>query len=177
MLEILLPCFAVLAALGVGGVMLLDRRLTRVQERLARLDDLETLAERVRGLSTELHRKELNDRVQDKLTEVGEAQRRASAALVELQSQVAELVRGLEQRAEQRAAPPAEDISERVRRQLDASGFDQVRILSDLGQLSGRSGRVVFEARRDGVVHKGHLSLADGEVVDETSRSAYAAFP
>lgn len=175
--ETVLICFFALAALGVGAVVVLDRRIARLGERLARLDDIEGLSERVRGLSTELHRKELNEALASRLTELGEAQRRVTAALVELQGQVGDLQRSTERRAREAALPPADELSSRVRQHLADRGYAQVKVLSELGELRGRSGRVVFEARRDGVLHKGHLSLADGDIVDEQVRSAYQAFP
>lgn len=176
---LLLACFGVLAALGVGAVMLLDRRFQRLHERLARLDDIEALGERVRGLSTELHRKELNERLATRLSELGEAQRRVTAALNEVQQKLVELGTLAEQRAQVAppSAPAPEDLGLRLRRHLAGRGFEQVSLLSDLGPGQGGSGKVVFEARRDGVLHKGHLELADGEVVSEQVRSAYTAFP
>ena len=74
------------------------------------------------------------------------------------------------------AAEPA-DIAHRVREHLQEQGFDSVQILSDLTRLEGRDGRVVFEARRHGAMHKGHVGLRDGAVVDEAVRAAYSAFP
>jgi hypothetical protein len=46
-----------------------------------------------------------------------------------------------------------------------------------LESLSELSGRVLFEARRRGVIHKGHVLLAAGRVQSESVQSAYAAFP
>jgi hypothetical protein len=177
MTDVLLICFGVLALLSVGGVVVIDRRLGRLQKRLQPLEDLAPLAERVRGLSTELHRKELNERLAERLTELGDAQRRVSAALAQLQTEVADVSRSLERSAVAAEQPPSDELGERVRLHLAGRGYDHVAVLSDLTGLEGRSGRVVFEARRDGVMHKGHLALADGEIVDETVRAAYAAFP
>ncbi|RKY22204.1 MAG: hypothetical protein DRQ55_01865 [Planctomycetota bacterium] len=177
MIEVLLICFAVLAALSVGGVVLLDRRLQQLSERLEPLEQLAGLSERVRGLSTELHRKELNERLAQHLHELADAQSRVTAALSELQQQVSDVSRSLERSAQAAAVAPADALSDRVRRHLAAQGYEQVTLLSDLSAIKGGSGRVVFEARRDGVVHKGQLSLAEGEIVDAVVRSAYSAFP
>ena len=177
MTDMLLLCFGALAVLGVAGVILLDRRLARIGQQLQALDDLADLAERVRGLGAELQRKELNEALQAKLTELGEAQARSAAGLAEVLEQVGELARSLERSVHELGPPDGEALSQRVRTHLAEQGYEQVRILSDLGGTQAGTGRVVFEARRDTVMHKGHVSLVDGEVVDEKVRSAYAAFP
>ena len=64
-----------------------------------------------------------------------------------------------------------------AREHLERMGYRRVRLLSDLGSLSGRSGKVVFEASRDGAAHKGQVVVEDGVVRDVNTRSAYSAFP
>ena len=80
-------------------------------------------------------------------------------------------------RSPQAAEAPEPDVSQAVREHLLERGFDEVHILADLNRLEGRSGRVVFEGRRHGVMHKGHVSVQDGAVVDLSERAAYSAFP
>ena len=50
-------------------------------------------------------------------------------------------------------------------------------MLTDLSTLEGGTGRAVFEAHRDQVMHKGHVRLSGGAVVDTQARAAYTAFP
>jgi len=180
--------FSALAILFVGGVMLLDRRLGRIQKDLARLDELGTLAQKVASLTGQLDRKEVSAQLATKLTEVAEGEQRMVAALGELSREVTELRRGADrQAAERRAAeqraellpdpPPGPDLAELVADHLAHRGFEDVRLVSDLGALQGSSGRIVFEGQRQGVLHKGHVRLNDGRVVDESVRAAYSTFP
>jgi len=180
--------FFALAILFVGGIMLLDRRLGRIQRDLARLDELATLSQKVASLAGQLDRKEVSAQLATKLTEVAESDQRMVAALGELTREVTELRRGAdrmaaerrasEQRAEQLPEPaPGPDLAERVADHLAQRGFDEVRLVSDLAGLQGSTGRVVFEAQRQGVLHKGHVRLNDGRVVDESVRAAYSTFP
>jgi len=67
--------------------------------------------------------------------------------------------------------------SDAIREHLARLGFDDVHLLTDLESLPELSGRVVFEARRRGVLHKGYVQLAAGRVQSESVQSAYAAFP
>ncbi|GJM20381.1 MAG: hypothetical protein DHS20C15_02960 [Planctomycetota bacterium] len=152
----------------------------RVEEGLARLDQLDALTERVQQLAHELDRRQLNAPLQAKLTELAETGERSRVAFMEVQERVAELGRLVDARLEAVTDTPAAgpaDLAERVREHLRAQGFERVQILSDLTKLDGHDGRVVFEARRNGVMHKGHVGLRDGAVVDESVRAAYSAFP
>lgn len=176
----LILAIAGLGLLGLFGFFQVGRRLGRVEEGLARLDQLDTLTERVQQLAHELDRRQLNAPLQAKLTELAEAEERSRVAFLDVQARVAELSKVVDARLEAVAdTPPAgpADLAERVRSHLRDQGFERVQILSDLIKLDGHEGRVVFEARRNGVMHKGHVGLRDGAVVDESVRAAYSAFP
>lgn len=170
---------AILAALGVGGALLLARRLDVIQRDLGRLDDIDGLTRRVQRLAAELDRKELNDQLQSKLTEVSEAERRLGAAVGDLAQQVAQVAERVEAAlgAVPRVTEHPVGATDIVRRHLETEGFSSIRVLSDLSRLQGLTGRVVFEAVRGGAMHKGHVALREGVVEDETVRSAYSAFP
>jgi chromosome segregation ATPase len=153
-----------IAAAGFGIV----RRLDQVHEQLKQLDQLGELAQRVDALSARVDRQEYSAALQAKLSEFTEEISRLSAAVAELRAAAGDpLAR----------EPEAADLADRVRRHLTRMGFEQVHLLTDLAELEDDSGRVVFEARRRGVTHKGHLELEDGEVVNETVHSAYSTFP
>ena len=172
-MEAVVIALAVLAALMTGGVVLIARRLSSLELRLERLDDLDKLGQRVQRLAGELDRKELNAHLQAKLTEISESDRRLRAALSELTRKVADL----EPAPEGDAARPAVGPEDLAREHLASLGYERVRLLSDLGSLSGRSGKVVFEASRGGAAHKGQVVVDEGVVRDVTTRSAYSAFP
>jgi len=178
-MESILIAIGVLALLGLAATFRLERRLGRVEDRLGRLDEIEVLAQRVHGLAAELDRKELNAPLQAKLTEVTEGLRRLHAVVAELgqaQSDLRAQVEGAVAARPAEAPRPA-DLAQRVREHLEREGFERIQILSDVTRMQGASGRVVVEARRGGVAHKGHLSVTDGAVVEEHIRAAYSAFP
>ncbi len=168
-MEILAIAALVLLGLGLLGFVLV-RRLDRLEGRLQRLAALDALVLRVEDLAAHVEQRQIGGALAARLTEFGEEHARLTAA-----------VRDLEQRlpapggARTRSPPP--DLGERVRRQLGERGFETVTLLTDLTTLAERSGRVTFEARRRGVMHKGHVVLRDGEVVDAAHRAAYSAFP
>jgi outer membrane murein-binding lipoprotein Lpp len=172
-MEPVLIALAVLAALMTGGVVLLARRLSGLEQRLERLDDLDKLSQRVQRLAGELDRKELNAHLQAKLTEIAESDRRLRAALSELTRKVADL----EPQHDAEHDRPAQGPEDIAREHLERMGYRRVRLLSDLGSLNGRSGKVVFEATRDGAAHKGQVVVEDGVARDVNARSAYSAFP
>lgn len=176
--------FSALAILFVVGVVVLDRRLGRVQQDLARLDELAALSQKVASLAGQLERKEVSAQLETKLTEVAESEQRMVAALGQLSREVTELRRSADRRAAERRAAelppsvdPAPDLATLVTDHLAEGGFDEVRLVSDPALLKGHSGRVVFEAQRRGVMHKGHVRIRDGRVVDESVRAAYSTFP
>lgn len=174
--------FLAIAALGLlvlFGFFQAGRRLARVEERLGDLGKLDGFAERIQQISHELDSSQLNAPLQAKLTELAEAEERGRTALLELQQRLVELTRVVDSRLEAvgPAAVDAEGVAQRVRTHLIDRGYERVQILSDLTRLDGRDGRVVFEARRHGAMHKGAVDLRDGAVVDEAVRAAYSAFP
>ena len=153
-----------LAAIGFG----LSRRLDRVRAELARLDKLDALEKRVEALTAQLEQSEFSATLQSRLTEFTEANLKLAATLAELRQRLP---------GGKSFKPPASTPADAVREHLARLGFDEVHVLTDLETLPELSGRVVFEARRRGVLHKGHVQLAAGRVQSESVQSAYAAFP
>lgn len=158
-------------AVGIAVLAwLTQRRLSRVATALELLDQLPLMAERLDALSERVERREFSAALSTKLTEVRESHDRLSAAVAAM----AERVGGEAALSEDEGG---DDLAARVRRHLQRQGYDPIHIITNMDELKGLSGRVVFEARRLGATHKGHLVLEDGEVVDESVRSAYSAFP
>jgi hypothetical protein len=158
-----------LAAAGYG----LSRRLEHIRVRLELLDRLAVLESRLEQLVSQVERREFSAALSAKLTEFTEAHARLAAS-----------VAGLRQEREMRPAAEPEPAGERapgpagaVQARLAQLGFEDVHILTDVETLAGGSGRVVFEARRRGVQHKGHIELRAGVVVNESIQSAYSTFP
>jgi len=169
-MQTLLIFVLVLALLLVAASVLLLRRLQSLEAQLAPLSRLDDLDKQLQALAARIERREFSVALQAKLTEFGEGQTRLAAALAALQEAVAAAPVA-------RAALPSGDLLGLVREHLVEQRFEGVRLLTEAGQLSGRSGHVAFEARRDGVLHKGHTVLLDGAVVEDHVRAAWSAFP
>ena len=166
------PLLATLALLVLGMGLVgfgFSRRLDRMRGELARLDKLEALEQRVAALATQLEQSELGGALQARVTELAEANLKLAAGLAELRQRLP--AAGKPVRA------PATTPADAVREHLGRLGYDDVHVLTDLETLPQMSGRVVFEARRRGVLHKGYVELAAGRVQAESAQSAYAAFP
>lgn len=179
-MELVLIAIGALGLLGLMGVLLLAKRLGGLQGLLSPLDRLDEIERRLGDLSAEFDRKELNTLLQVKMTEVTEANRRLLHSVGELRLEVQEIKdataqRGGALRSGEGGESPSLDVI--VRSHLASNGFTEVQLLSDLASLHDQTGRVVFEARRAGVMHKGHVNLLEGRVVDENVRAAYSAFP
>jgi hypothetical protein len=169
-METLLVLVLVLVLLLAVAAVLLLRRLEGMDARLATLARLDALDKQLQSLAGQFERREFSVALQAKLTEFAEGQARLAAAVTGLQEALAAVPHAP-------AAAPAGDLLGMVREHLVAQHYEGVRLLTDAAQLAGRSGRVVFEARRDGVLHKGLAVVADGEVVEDSARGAWSAFP
>jgi hypothetical protein len=153
-----------LGAIGFG----LSRRLDKLRGELSRLDKLDALEQRLEALAAQVEQSEFSAALQAKLTEFSEANLKLASALAELRQRIP---------APKLSKAPGGNPVDVVREHLDRLGFEEVHLLTDLESLPELSGRVVFEARRRGVLHKGFVELAAGCVQSESVQSAYAAFP
>lgn len=165
------PLLAALAllvlAFGVVGFGFV-RRLERLRGELARLDKLDVLEQKLAALTAQVEQGELSVALQAKLAEFTEADRKLTGALAELRQRLP-----TPRLTKAHGGNPADT----VREHLSRLGFDELHLLTDFETLPELSGRVVFEARRRGVLHKGFVELAAGRVLSESVQSAYAAFP
>ena len=164
----LLATMAVLV-LGLGAAGFgLARRLDRMRTELSRLDKLDLLAQRLEALAAQVEQSEFSAALQAKLTEFSEANLKLASALAELRQRIP---------APKLSKAPGGNPLDTVREHLDRLGFEDVHVLTDLESLPELTGRVIFEARSRGVLHKGYVELAAGRVQSESVQSAYAAFP
>lgn len=167
MLEVLAVAvlLLVLAVCGLAWALLrrVDALAVSLRE-LARLEGLE------RHLDAVAARIEGGAGMENRLTSLTESSQRLSAAVAELRSELLAPASGPSERS---APGPAES----VRRHLAAQGYADIHVLTDLSTLPPEGGKVVFEARRQGVVHKGSVVYADGDCSGEQVQTAWAAFP
>lgn len=167
-------------------VLRLSTRIDRLEQRLAALEPLSELPVAVGAAVDEIQRRDVHEGLRAQMADLAEAQVRLAGVVDELSGRVerhGKLVRDLAASARERPAteapalPEPEDVSVIVARHLADRGFEAVRLLTESTRLEGRSGTVAFEARRDGVMHKGHVVVEDGRVRRESVRAAYSAFP
>ena len=165
------PLLATLAVLVIGLGLFgfgLARRLDRMRTELSRLDRLDALDQRLEALAAQVEQTEIGAALQAKLTEFSEANLKLAAAMAELRQRLpaASVVKA-------HGGNPADVVGNHLAR----LGFEDLHVLTDIESLPEHTGRVVFEARRRGVLHKGYVELASGKVLTESIQSAYAAFP
>ena len=153
------------------------RRVSDMGEDLEALEELEEMRGAVSELATEVQRRDLHEQLRSRLTEVTESHRRLSAGFTRLEEAVREQAAAAAEPAAPAAPVEETDPTALVIRHLTHQGFERVQVLTELSRIEGRSGRVAFEARKGGVMHKGHASVDDGRVVEEKWQSAYSAFP
>jgi hypothetical protein len=168
---------ALVSALLLAGIAaLLHQLLGRVramEERLAALDRLD-------GIQGELSRLQRQGQAGD--------QARLEGALVELRDSQRRLAERLVQAAEtatreRSGAPGGESAasgSERVVNRLLAQGYEGVHLLAtreEVERAFEAGGELLVEARREGVVCKGRVRIADGRIRDAELRSAHSMFP
>ncbi len=162
----------VLLVLVIG----LLRRMSELGLELESLEELEEIRSSLAELTSEVQRRDLHEQLRARLTEMTESHRRLAAGFTRLEETVRD-----QAAASAVPAAAAESVDTQpaalVIRHLTRQGFASVQVLTELSRIEGRSGRVAFEARKGGVMHKGHALVEDGRVVDQKLQSAYSAFP
>jgi hypothetical protein len=103
-----------------------------------------------------------------------------------------EEIRGILQRLEQQMELQSHEAPEerpddtemglgrRIEMRLENQGFQKVSIVGDMtGAEEDVEGeyRLSLEAYRDGVAHKGYVTVSGGRIVEEMVKPAYEAFP
>jgi hypothetical protein len=164
---------AATAAAGVWMLLARVKELGRLADRLAVLDEIKTTLARVAREREDLDLR----RIEHVLIELRDGQKRLEDTLL---------------RASQFGAKPSElstprateaaGLSERIVQRLLAHGFERVQVvptLAELEQLFDAEGahEVLVEARRNGVMCKGHVLVRDGVVVEVELKPAYSMFP
>jgi hypothetical protein len=154
-----------LAAVGFG----LSKRLEHIRERLEELDRLPAMERRLEQLVSQVERPEFSSALAGKLTEFTEAHARLAASVAALRQSRVPLPDA--------ESAEATDPAGLVQAHLRGLGFVEVHLVTDVETLDEGTGRIVFEARRKGVQHKGHVELQDGKIVRESIQAAYSSFP
>ncbi len=71
-------------------------------------------------------------------------------------------------------------LGERVLNRLLALGYERIQLVTprtELAELAARDGEVLVEAVREGVLHKGRVSVRGGRIEGVEIQPAYSAFP
>ena len=165
---------AVLAGVGVGVLVLLYRRSERMEARLGELEALGRLEESVGGLREGMESVDL-ERLEHLVEDLRDTNRRIGRQLLELTEQ-----RLVEEEPRESARPVGAMLGERITNRLIVLGCERIELLvgaGDLERIAAEGGEVGFEARRDGAVAKGRVSVADGRLVNVDVSTSHQMFP
>lgn len=173
-LAVILVLLLFATALAAWMLVAHARGLERLGKRLDALEELKIL---VKGISAERQDIDLR-RLEHVVVDIRDAQRRTEDVLLralEKATHDAEVKRN-------GSAPgdPGPTVGERVVNRLLALGYERVQIVSpldDLTRLAGADGEVLIEAHRQGVLHKGRVTLRGGALSDVELSPAYSIFP
>ena len=172
-LWLLVGTFVAVLLIG-AGVWVLVERLKALREEARSLATLASLEKQVARLIEARDALDLR-RIEHLLVDLRDAQLRTEQVLQRAEESRA---RGSDGAALVPVAPPS--IAERVVNRLLALGFERVEVVSrseTLAALSERDGEVWIEARRDGLLHKGRVRIAGGQIGAVELQPATAIFP
>ncbi len=149
--------------------------LERLGRRLDVLDELKTL---VRKLVSDRHDIDLR-RLEHVVVDIRDAQKRTEDVLLRALEKAAQEVERPRNGAPN-GVESGPSLGERVVNRLLALGYERVQVVSsheDLRRLGEEGGEVLIEAHRQGVLHKGRVSVRAGALADVELSPAYSIFP
>ena len=165
------------AAAGAVGTWMLLARVRELERLGGKLDALERLESGLAKLALERGDLDLR-RIEHALLEIRDLQKRLEDALLRTMQAA---------RAPAGAAPSAGEgaasLSERVVTRLLALGYERVQLVTPQAEIeelcasAAPSGDVLVEARRNGVLCKGRVSVRGGVLAEVEMQPAYAVFP
>ncbi len=164
------------AVAGAVGIWAIVAGLRELRGGIKRLDALQEIDHKLARLVADREDLDLR-RIEHVLLDLRDTQRRLEDALL----------RAFEARSlpspsgrELATVPLPESIGERVVNRLLSLGYEQVEIVTrfeKLAELARSDGEVLVEAKREGVLHKGRVSLRLGRLADVEMTPAYSIFP
>ncbi len=164
------------AAAGAVGIWALVSGLRELRAGTQRLNVLQEIDHKLARLVADREDLDLR-RIEHVLLDLRDTQRRLEDALL----------RTFEARSlpsspgrELAPVPLPESIGERVVNRLLSLGYEQVEIVTrfeKLAELARSDGEVLVEAKREGVLHKGRVSLRLGRLADVEMTPTYSIFP
>jgi hypothetical protein len=167
---------AALAGVGIVVLIMLYKRSERLEARLGVLDALDRLEGSVEALKEGLGGVDL-ERLEHLVEDLRDTNRRIGRQLVELAERSVEMEPESLERVQR---PVGAMLGERITNRLIFLGCERIELLvgaGDLERIAAEGGDVGFEARRDGAVAKGQVSIADGRLVDVDISTSHQMFP
>lgn len=166
---------AAVCAAGVWTLVARGRRLQAQARHLQGVDELRVLLERLVSARADLDVR----RIEHVLIDLRDAQLRLEDAML----------RAIEATRREPAVTVGgdvvpvtrqEDLGERVVNRLLALGYERVHVVTrseKLREIVAKDGEVLVEARRQGVMHKGRVTVRSGRLADIDIHPAYSIFP
>ncbi len=178
--ELLLVVCAVLCAASAAAAIAAWLGLAwakRVEAKLAQIDRLEGVARDVARIAQSGGDLDLR-RLEHVLIDIRDGQKRVEDRLIAVVESAAAMKGGSSALALHSGGANA--LTDRVVTRLLALGYERVQIVTpntDIVRMVEGDGDIVIEARRDGALCKGRVSVRRGVLTDVQIQAAYSAFP
>jgi hypothetical protein len=167
----------VIVGAAAVAAWLVVARSKRVEAKLARLDRLDDLARDVARIAQGGGDLDLR-RLEHVLIDIRDGQKRVEDRLIAVVESAAATKGGSSALALHSGGANA--LTDRVVTRLLALGYERVQIVTpntDVVRMVDGDGDIVIEARRDGALCKGRVSVRRGVLTDVQIQAAYSAFP
>ncbi len=159
-----------------GALLLLGRRLQRLEAGQDRIAGSGGLGERLEALAAGLEQlRQKPQRLETPPLQAGIAELRA--AMERLEQSLLEGAPASPSSPEGPVRTRPERVAGAVRERLRREGYDSVKLLTSYGDLLGDPVTVRLEAYRNGLLMKGMVKVEGEEVVEEKLLSALKMFP
>ena len=168
--------FVLIVVVLVILVVILYSRLGRFERYLKRLEGIPLLEDRLHGLAESLDHLEGSNgtaRVEQQLSEV-------QALLVQIRDALDSSAQGSREAGVLTHMPIPGDwsIADLAERKLYNLGYQEVSIITDLSDVNPNEPiRVVVEAKKDGAIYKGHMTIHGSSMVEMDLQPSFTSFP
>ncbi len=165
-----------------GLLWAIVNRQRTFEDRLGRLDRLDDIRNHVARLVESSGDLDLR-RLEHVLIDIRDGHKRLDARLLVLaESAHAKPMPGAESQPERPPRNPSSGpaVAERIHNRLIAMGYERIQLLNtheEIAQSLASDGEVSVEARREGALCKGRVTLRDGTIAEVDLKSSHAMFP
>ncbi len=173
---LILVVFALIGTASAAALWLLVARSKEIERLATRLDAVEELTALVSKLASQREDLDLR-RLEHVVVDIRDGQGRMEDALLRA---LENLGRERERENGKVSAASSTTLSERVVNRLLAQGYERIHIVSspeEVAKMAQDDGEVSVELYKNGVLHKGRVSVRSGAIADVQLRSVTSMFP